>query len=231
MLNNFFTLMNRGVENDYRTIEDYLPKENGDLEELHSILVPPADATYTSLCTEQLLHYIRESTYADRLEELDPLNTYDTPVMVLRDNSYTVLNNTDMNALVLNENTGESRWCEKSFSITIDPLVMQATVNAIGISSAIYSFAMTDNLSNKILLADKIYLRLQGTLPTSSFVLSVQYSQKFIRDVNTMLSSLENISIPWYSADYTTAYLNNKSTLEKVAILTMNLYEKIRDGS
>jgi len=232
MINNFFTLLNRGVLNEYgRQIERNTYKAVTLAQELHNTIAPVSDDKYSSLCTEQLLQHVLESPYLSRLDQLDPLNTYDRPVMVLSDDTYTLINTSDMVATVLNESISEPRWCAKAFTVSIDVTQQLAKVSSSGTPTTTYNFEMTNNLSDKILLADNIYLRLQGTLPITDFIVSVNYSQKFVRDVIKLVATVSKLKIPWYNADYNVAYQQSLSDLDKVSILTMNLYEILYHGS
>jgi len=232
MINKFFTLLNREILNDSgRLVETGVYKQIDKVKELHRILVPISDDKYSSLCTEQLLQIILKSKYADRLTELDPLNTYDKDILNLEEDTYTVIHTTALGYVVLNENHNDPSWSERSFTVIIDPVLLKATVASKGLSTKTYSFTMTNNLSAKILLTDEIYLRLQGTLPASDFTISVRYSQKFERDLITLLNRLGSLEIPWFNAAYTEAYFQEDVSFDKLAAIVMNLYEILTNGT
>jgi len=231
MVNKFFTLLNKGILNEYgRLVENGLYISDDKIAELHNTLVPTSDDKYSTLCTEQLLQIVLKSTYYNRLIELDPLNTYTRDVMNLEEDTYTVVNSNDLTYLVMNESSADPKWCEKNFSVVIDPNALTATVSSEGLSK-IYTFAMNNNLSDKILLADEVYLRLQGVLPATAFTISVRYSQKFERDLITLLTALENLEIPWFNASYTDAFFQEDVSYNKLATVIMNLYEILTNGS
>jgi hypothetical protein len=233
MINNFYTLLSRDKQDDQGRITDLggVFKQPQNTQELHTVLVPNTDTLFSALCTEQLLQVVLESDYRDSLLELDPNNTYAYPILSLSDDYYSVIGNTyNTEIVVLNENLSDSAWGKKSFSVVIDPTAMEVQVASLGLPTKTYELSMTNNLSNKIRLANDVYMRIKGTLPTIDYTISIQYTQKFNRDINNILTELETINIPWKLAEYTEVYMTAKDPFKKLSAVTMNLYEILKDG-
>ena len=225
MINKFWTLLNRGETcADGRAVTPNTYTYDDKYKELHQFMVPVGEIKYSSYCTEQLLQTITESIYKNELLADDILNTYAVDILSMGDDSYEVIHSTDMQMYVLNESDDDPVWLDKSFSVDIDPTALTATVASSGQGTVVYTFVMTDNLSDKILLSNKLYLPMQGTLPASSFVIGIDYHQKFIRSVTGILSSLENIEIPWGNETYKANYFDDSFPINKLATVSMNLY-------
>lgn len=227
MINTFSTVMSRATTTPKsRFIDSNLYKKIETVKVLHDTLVPPSDDQFTANCAEQLLQVVRHSNiHKERLKELDPVNTYSKDILQLTDDTYSVLNPTSMECLVLSENLKDPTWCEKSFSVRVDPATMTVEVSSSSIPMRVHDLILSGGLSNKIPLLDDIYLRLKGDLPVDTFFLQVKYTQKFKRDLLTVLDSLSRVKIPWHTQEYNNMYQRGETTYDKLAAVIMNLYE------
>jgi len=230
-MNNFWTYLSRGTSSTAgRAIESSLYKEDSNLAELHAVLVPDRDTLYKVYCTEQLLQTVLTSSFKDELLSDDPTNTYEYPILteVIEDTYTAVSSYSGVEVLITNEKSGSASWMQRNFTVAVEPASSYVSVTYEGITN-IYELTMTDNLSNKLLLSDGIYLRIRGTLPASSFIIGVSYTNAFRRTLNNILNKVDTISIPWYNETYRDAYRTTDFPVKKVATLAMNLYRFLKD--
>jgi len=231
-INQAWSLLSRRVQEDSGrrvTVGKFQEDVRGEF--LHTLLVPAPDAVFSARCTEQLIQAVLESSLRGSLLEQDPLNTYAYPVLYMSDNSYSVSNPSSLTVTILNENYGPAEWGKRNFSIKILSSLMRAEISSPGLPTTIESFTITDRLSSKIELYDKLFLRLFGTLPSGDFMLSAVYNQKFNRSLSDILSDVSNVTIPWKEESLASLYRNTHSPVEKTAALTMNIYGMLRDAN
>lgn len=229
-INKTWTLLSRGTQDSMygRQIPPTIFTPNPVSEAIHDILVPQSDTAFMSLCTEQLVQTMMESTVRDSLLELDPVNTYSYPILSMASNTFsTMAVPPELNVYVLNENAGRSYWTLKTFSIKVSPVDSKVTVSTPGSAPVVSTYSLTNGLSNKILLADMLYLRFSGVIPAVPFTFSVQYFNRFNRTLGNILEDLGDLQIPWSDESLRELLDTTRNPVEKVAALSLSTYRML----
>jgi hypothetical protein len=227
MINIMWSVLNRGMTcptgrqvsaEAYTLVDKY--------NVLHNTLVPGADVIYSSCCSEQLLQAILNSSYKDRLNSLDVLNTYEYPLAFPRALSTMTVSTAPVTVTILKDGSA-FKWVAAEFNIYVNPTASTASVTGLG-KKKDYVYSITDNLTSKIPLDVGLYMRMTGPLPAVPFNVNVKCEVPFTRNLTEILIPVE--SVTWYNAEYKKAYSAEVNPAEKAAILTFNLYEGITNG-
>jgi hypothetical protein len=229
-MNKFWTYLNRGATNEFgRGITEDIYHANADMKDLHNLLVPVSELSYSCLCTEQILQAVLNSSFKGQLESSDTLNTYSRSIPASPPTTYSITQSyPGIDIYLLDEYA--DKWAKATFAISLNSTLSKASISSTLGPATVIDFSITDSMSSKIPLSKGFYLRFRGTLPAEPVNISTTATMEFRRNLTSVLADLDKTPIVWVDKACRDIFKGSKIPLERVAAAAMNLYTGLNHG-